>query len=96
VLTARYLIGAGLMLCYIGVQSQNPPVAHSPDSDRENQRRIAKQPSTIAPQYPRNRPYLGPANNSAAPIAHEMEIGKRAIPSKNGCGHQVSGGRQFS
>lgn len=34
-LTARYLVGAGLMVCYIGVQSQNPPVAHSPDSDRE-------------------------------------------------------------
>jgi hypothetical protein len=35
VLTARYLVGAGLMVCYIGVQSQNPPVADSPDSDRE-------------------------------------------------------------
>jgi hypothetical protein len=34
-MTARYLLGAGLMVWYIGVQSHNPPVPHSPDSDRE-------------------------------------------------------------
>jgi hypothetical protein len=35
VLTARYLVAVGLMVCCIEVQSQDPPVAHSPDSDRE-------------------------------------------------------------
>ena len=34
-LIVRYLLAAGLMVWYIGVRSQNPPITHSPDSCRE-------------------------------------------------------------
>ena len=58
-LTARCLLGAGLMVWYTGAQSQNPPVTDSPDSDRENptERSQAAQHNSAA--IPKTSPILG-------------------------------------
>jgi hypothetical protein len=59
VLTARYLLCAGLMVWYIGAHSQNPPVTHSPDSDREKPTENSQAAEHNSAEIPKTSPIPG-------------------------------------